>query len=112
MIFGKRNGAFRQRFQRSWAIEPSRRDESAHRPADHILEQIATLIDAAARLLPREAEKFSLAGGHEAGAKPVRRLGVPRLVAMIKAVKEHLDVSFCPGPQPCRERRPGDNRRF
>jgi hypothetical protein len=57
--------------------------------------------------LLRQTQKLPFAGGHEFRPNPVALRRVLRIIAMIKAVEEHLDAIRCPIAKARRERRPG-----
>ncbi len=99
MILGKRDSALPQGFERGRAVKPGWSDEAVDRAADDVFDQCSSPGDPGRRFALAQAQELAFAGGHEPGAKTIRRPLVPGIVAVGEPVKHHLDTLVRPTAQ-------------
>jgi hypothetical protein len=99
VIFGELYSRLVKRPMRALSIEPGGGNEASDRPAGYIFDQCAALSDPQRRLGRRKAEKLALASGHYAGAETGALILMSAVVAVGKAVEEHLDAGVGPPSQ-------------
>jgi hypothetical protein len=112
MVLGQRDSRVSQGLSRAISVKPCRRDEPVYPASDHILDQDSAGRDPLSRLIPRKTQELAFPRGHETSPEPVGARFVASLVAMMKAVEEHLDAGVGPVSKPRREGRTGDNWRI
>src|SRR6476659_10306138 len=108
MIFGDGDRLIVERFESSLSVQPGGSDEAVDRPPSHIFDERASAADSSQGFGFRETEEFALRGRHEGRTKAVGGSFVPAVIAMEKAVEEHLDAFIGPAAQPRGKARAGD----
>src|SRR5690348_13715813 len=108
MVLGQWDRRVAKCVERTSPIKPGRCDEAGDGPSDHVLDQRAATSDPLGRILLGKPEEFAFAGGHEACPQPVGYRAMLAHVAMVEAVKEHLDAFIGPAAEARRKGGAGD----